>query len=280
LRQLLCTAWILTLTPTLGGCPGPHYNPKLANTHYLIGADYIRKKMPQAAKSELMQAVKLDPDNSDAHYLLGVIFFMEGMNKINLLERVQCLSGIAAQEQRQEANKEFRRCEKQLLEVVRLAERERKERSDALNYLANVSLHFKRYEESISRAKKALTNILYVPRHLSLGTLGWAYYQRGDLVGAARELRQSIFHEPRFCVGRYRLAQVYYDQKNYDKALEEVKQVTEDKACPIQEAHELMGLTLIKKKELEGARAAFDSCVKLNPKSCISEKCRRYAKRI
>lgn len=279
---MLRSFWILLLVPMLGACPsgGVRRDVKLSHTHYLLGSDYIKRKLPQAAKRELMSAVELDPKNIDAHYLLGVIFFMEGVNKVNLLERRQCLEGLAAQEQRQEANKEFRRCEKYLLNVVKLSEKEKKARSDALNYLANVSLHFKRHDEAITRAKRALSNILYISRHLALGTLGWAYYHKGDLTGAARELRQSIFQEPRFCVGRYRLAQVYYDQNDYGKAIEEAKQVTEDKACPIQEAFEVLGLALVKTKQLDGARTAFETCVKLNPKSCVSEKCRRYAKRI
>jgi type IV pilus assembly protein PilF len=127
-------------------------------------------------------------------------------------------------------------------------------------------------------AQKALKNILYVPRYLALGTLGWAYYHKGDLSAAARELRQAVFQEPKFCVGRYRLAKVYYDQKRYDQAIRELEQVIGNQACPIQEAHQLLGLAYMKKRDLEHAREQFGACVKLNPQSCISEECQRYAK--
>jgi type IV pilus assembly protein PilF len=267
----------------LAACPSgvTQRNPKLSHTHYLLGSDYMKKKMPDAAKQELVRAIELDPENKDAHRLLGMLYFFEGLRKVNLAERVQCLKGIAAEEQRREANKEFRRCEKHLLLAVKLGEKDKEKKdSESLNYLANVSLHFKRYDEAIGRAKKALSNILYVSRHVALGNLGWAYYHKGDLVGAARELRQAIFHEAKFCLGRYRLAKVYYDQKEYDNAIEELKKVIEDKSCPIQEAHQLLGLALMKKRDLEQARAEFDACVQLNPKSCVSEECRRYAKLI
>jgi type IV pilus assembly protein PilF len=281
-NRLLIHSGVPALLLFLAACPsaGTKRDPKLSETHYLLGSDYMKKKMPQLAKRELIMAVELDPDNLDAHELLGVLFFFEGVNKVNILERNQCLTGVAADEQRQEANREFRRCEEHLVKVIKLAEKDKKVESDALNYLANVSLHFKRYDEAINRAKKALSNILYVSRHLALGTLGWAYYQKGNLVAAARELRQSIFHEPRFCVGRYRLAKVYYDQKDYDAAIKELKRVVDDKACPIQEAYHLLGLALMKKKDPGQAKIEFDSCVKLNPNSCISEECRRYAKLI
>lgn len=281
-RLLIMKGVLGLLLPLVAACPsaGVKRDPKLSETHFLLGSDYLKKKMPALAKSELIKAVELDPENGDAHELLGVLFFLEGVNKANILDRTQCLTGVAAEEQRQEANKEFRRCEAHLLIVVNLSEKKNKIESDALNYLANVSLHFKRYDEAIARAKKALSNVLYVSRHLALGTLGWAYYQKGDLVGAARELRQSIFHEPRFCVGRYRLAQVYYDQKDYDATIKELKKVVDDKACPIQEAHHLLGLALLRTKDPGQAKIEFDTCVKLNPNSCVSEECRRYAKRI
>jgi len=147
-----------------------------------------------------------------------------------------------------------------------------------LNYLANVALHFKRYDEAISLCRRALDNILFTQRQAALGTLGWAYFLKGDLASAARELRQSVFQEPRFCLGRYRLAKVYFQDKAYQKASEELRRVVEDRACPIQEAHELLGLTLLKLHAPEEARAQFEKCSNLNPRSCVSEECRRYAK--
>lgn len=270
----------LLLLVCVGGCPSvtTEKNAKLSRTHYLLGSDYVKKKMPDAAKRELFKAIELDSENKEANQLLGVIYFLEGLQKMNLLERKQCLKGRAASEQRREANKEFRRCEQYFRRSLELEEqKEKKIDSDDLNYLANVALHFKRYDEAISLAKKSLDNILYASRHLALGTLGWAYYHKGNKVAAAKELRQSVFHEPKFCVGRYRLARVYYENKKFDDAIEHLKKVTEDEKCPIQDAHHLLGLAYMKKRDMELARNEFNTCVKLNPKSCLSEECRRLA---
>ena len=244
----------------------------------MLGEDLVRRKDPEGAKRELIQAVQLDPENRDAHSLLGVIFFMEGVQKVNILDREQCLRGVAAEEQLREANKEFRRAEDYFRTTLALSEKESRVDSDVLNYLANVALHFKRYDEAVSLCKRALENILFTQRQTALGTLGWAYFLKGDRVSAARELRQSVFQEPRFCLGRYRLAKVYYEDKAYEKASEELRKVVEDKACPIQEAHELLGLTFLKLHEPEQARTQLEKCSDLNPRSCISEECRRYAK--
>jgi tetratricopeptide (TPR) repeat protein len=264
----------------LAGCEhtGAVRNPKLAQSHYLLGEDALRRKDPEGAKRELIKAVELDPDNREAHNLLGVIFFLQGLQKLNILEREQCLKGVAATEQMNEANKEFRRAEEYFKTVVALSEKEKRTDSEALNYLANVALHFKRFDEAIGFCRRALENILYSQRQLALGTLGWAYFQKGDRASAARELRQAVFQEPRFCLGRYRLAKVYYEDKAYDKAIEELKKVVEDTSCPIQEAYQLLGLALLKQGEPEQARARFEQCNKLNPRSCVSEECRRYAR--
>lgn len=264
----------------LSCCPsgGTERNVKLSRTHYLLGADYLKKKMANAAKRELLKSIELDAANKDANQLLGVIFFMEGLEKVNLLERENCLTGKAALEQRREANKEFRRSKKYLQAAVDLARKQNKTESDGLNYLANVALHLKRYDEAIALAKKALDNILYGSRHLALGTLGWALYRKGDLDGAARELRQAVFHEPRFCIGRYRLAKVYYKQKRLDAARTELEKVVADKACPIQEAYQLLGLVQMKQNKLDEARKSFTTCVKIKPTSCVSKECQRYAK--
>jgi type IV pilus assembly protein PilF len=264
----------------MAGCPhaGPQPNPKLSQAHFMLGEDMVRRKDPEGAKRELIKAVELDPDNHDAQNLLGVIFFLEGVQKLNILDREQCLKGLAADEQMKEANKEFKRAEEYFKATVAISEKENRIDSEALNYLANIALHFKRYDEAIARCKRALENILFTQRQAALGTLGWAYFQKGDKVGAARELRQAVFAEPKFCLGRYRLAKVYYETAEYGKASEELKKVIEDKACPIQEAFELLGLTLMKLHDTEQARAQFEKCDTLNPRSCVSEECRRYAK--
>jgi Tfp pilus assembly protein PilF len=279
-RILLATA--LAALSALGGCPhqAPSRNPQLSNTHYLLGDDLLRKRQPDAAKRELLRAIELDPDNKDAHQLLGMIFFLEGVHKLNLAEREQCLRGVALQEQQREANNEFRRGEGYLRTALGLSEKEKKVDSDVLNTLANIALHFKRYDEAIALCRRALQNILYAQRQFALGTMGWAYLQKGDRQSAARELRQSVFQEPKFCVGRYRLAKVYYEERAYGKAVEELKQVVDDKSCPIQEAHQLLGLALLKQRDPAQARQQFEQCDKLNPMSCVSEECRRYAKLI
>lgn len=255
-------------------------NTKLSRSYYLLGRDYFAKKQPSLAKSELLRAIKHNADNVDAHQLLGVIFFLEGVHASNFIDRRQCIKGEAAKDQLAEANTAFRLAEKHLGSVVKLSKERKKEESDALNYLANISLHFEHYDKAVKLCDKALDNILYRDRYLALGTRGQAYFKKGDLKSAARDLRQSLFHKPNFCLGRYWLAKVFYARKQYEAAAGELRKLTADKKCPLQEAYQLLGLCYLKQRKSEEARALFQQCVARNPKSCISQECKRYAQLI
>ena len=74
------------------------------------------------------------------------------------------------------------------------------------------------------------------------------------------------------------LGKRYFENKEYAKAIEELKQVTEDKSCPIQEAFHLLGLAHLKRREQEQARTQLERCIQLNPKSCIAEECQHLSK--
>ena len=87
-------------------------------------------------------------------------------------------------------------------------------------------------------------------------------------------LRQALFEQPKFCVGRYRLAKVYYEQQDWDHAAQEIEQVTSDKSCPIQEAFQLAGMVALRRQQRDKAEAMFARCVELAPQSCIASECK------
>lgn len=279
-------SWGLLVAVTGGllyplGCMAPEMqkasNPKVSMAHYRLGADYFGKKLSGPAKAELLEAIELDERNQEAHYLLGVIFFFEGVNAANFVDRTQCLTGEAAEEQRQIANGILRNARKHLLRAVSLAKEKDKIESDALNYLANVALHFREYQETVRFCDEALKNMLYAQQHLALSNRGWAKYLSGDLEGAAADLRQALFYHSKFCLGRYRLAKIYFDEKRVGEALHELETIAGDNDCPIQESFQLLGIVYLRKSMPQKARPQFDRCVSLNPKSCIAAECRHYA---
>jgi type IV pilus assembly protein PilF len=269
LTQLTAASVILA---SLSAC-GPaatRVDPEASQKRYLLGADYFTKGLVEPALEELMKAVELDPNNADAHNLLGLVWLRKGAEAEELSTRNQCLKGEALALEKQESDTQFKKAEEQLRKAITL----KKDFSEARNNLAVVMIHFGRYDEAVELEEKALANIVYREPYTAQGNLGQAYLEKHDFVRAAKALRQALFEQPKFCVGRYRLAKVYYEQHEYDHAAEEIEQVVGDKSCPIQEAYHLAGMVALRREQRDRAGQMFSRCIDLAPKSCLASECK------
>jgi len=244
-------------------------DPDGSEKRFLLGADYFSKGLVGPALEELLKAVELNPANADAHNLLGLVFLRKGAEAEEMSVRAQCLKGDELNLEKQEMDGQFKKAEDQFREAVRL----KPAFSEALNNLAVIAIHFGRYDEAIGFGEKALANIIYREPFAAEGNLGLAYLNKHDYARASKELRQALFEQPQFCVGRYRLAKVYYEQQEWDRAAEELDKVTADKACPIQEAYHLAGMVALRRQDRPRAAELFQRCVQLAPKSCIAKEC-------
>jgi Tfp pilus assembly protein PilF len=142
--------------------------------------------------------------------------------------------------------------------------------------MAVISLYFHDHERARTELELALGTQFYTEKYSALANLGWAYYEQGDLVQAMTELRQSVLMNPDYCVGRYRLAQVYLDFEMTEQALEEAQRVIDDERCPIQDAHRVAGIARMRLGEGKGASDAFADCLELAPRSCLANACRQF----
>lgn len=244
-------------------------NAEASDKRFQLGVDYFSKGMVSAALEELIKAVDLDPNNADAHNLLGLVWLRKGADAEDMATRSQCLKGEELVLEKQEMDGHFKKAAERFHEAVRL----RPDFSEAYNNLAVVSTHFGKYDDAVGYAEKALSNVVYREPYAARGNLGLAYLNKQEYAKAAKELRQAIFDEPRFCVGRYRLAKVYYEQKDYERAGEEIDKVMGDKACPIQEAAYLAGLVALRRGDRQRAAMSFERCIQLAPKSCLAVEC-------
>lgn len=268
LGQLLIQALVPLL---LAGC-GPavkQMDPEASEKRFLLGADYFQKGLIGPALEELLKAVDLNPRNPDAHNLLGLVFLRKAAEAEELSMRTQCLKGEELRLEKDTMDGQFKKAEEQFRTAVEI----KPGFSDALNSLAVVAIHFGRYDEAISLEEKALSNIIYREPFAAQGNLGLAYLNKSELARAAQALRQALFDQPAFCVGRYRLAKVYYEQKEYDRAGEELEKVTGDKSCPIQEAYHLAGMVALRRQDRGKAGQMFQRCVQLAPRSCLAREC-------
>ncbi len=245
-------------------------NPDASYKRFLLGADYFNKGLVEPALEELLKAVDLNPDNADAHNLLGLVFLRKAAEAEELSTRNQCLKGEELRLEKQDMDAQFKKAAGQFEKAITL----KKDYSEARNNLAVVYIRFGRYDEAIDLATSALSNIVYREPFAAEGNLGLAYLEKRDFARAAKELRQALFEQPKFCVGRYRLAKVYYEMRDWQRASDEIQQVVEDKACPIQEAFNLAGLVALHRQDRDKARQMFDRCVELAPKSCLASECK------
>jgi Tfp pilus assembly protein PilF len=177
---------------------------------------------------------------------------------------------------REDAQLKFREAEVNFKKAVEL----RSEFSNAWNNLSVTAFHLDEFDAAIAAARNALKDPTYGEPQVARANLGWAYYYRKDLLNAWKELHEAVSQSPGFCVGRYRLAKVYVDRGEIDSAAEEVDAVVGNEKCPIQPAYLLAGLVHERRKERDRARALFERCVSLAPRSCMATECRRYAQLI
>src|SRR5207248_1779373 len=94
----------LLVFAALAGC-GPaqtRIDPEASQKQYLLGADYFNKGLVGPALEELLKAVQLDPNNPDAHNLLGLVFLRKAAESDELASRSQCLKGEELRLEKQE----------------------------------------------------------------------------------------------------------------------------------------------------------------------------------
>jgi tetratricopeptide (TPR) repeat protein len=139
-----------------------------------------------------------------------------------------------------------------------------------------VDLFFHESDHAIAHADAALEERFYTDRYSALSNLGWAYYYKGDLIRATTELRQAVLINAEYCVGRYRLAQVYLESGLPEQALEQALAVVDNARCPIQDAYRIVGAANLRLGQVDPARQAFETCVSMAPRSCLADDCAKF----
>jgi type IV pilus assembly protein PilF len=266
-------ATLLALVGCGCGATTVRSDPEASEKRYLLGADYFAKGAVRPALEELLKAVELNPQNAEAHNLLGIVFLRQAADAEEMTERANCVKGEEARLSLTEREGSWKKAEEQF----RLATTLRPQFSEAWNNLAVVQIQFRSWDEAIASSSQALANIVYAEPWAAQGNLGWAYFHKKEFARATKELRTALYANPKFCVGRYRLAKVMAEQSDLEGALSELAVLTADRACPIQEAFHLLGMLSLRRGATEDrprAAEAFRRCVELAPRSCLASQCR------
>jgi type IV pilus assembly protein PilF len=252
-------------------------DPDQSQVRYQLAVGYFENHRVEAAVEELQRAIAADPQNAEAHNMLGLVALKQAYDYAAEAETYACLKGLDEHSVRAEEDKKLREAQKHFRKAIEL----RPSFPEAWNSLSVVALLLQSWDEAVVGAENALKEPTYTAPVFARANLGWAYYHKKDLQRAWKELYEAVSAAPAFCVGRYRLAKVYLERGEVDQALDAVEPLIADrKRCPIQEAFLLAGLLHERRKDSEKARELFRVCADMSPRSCVAEECRRYAQMI
>ncbi|MEE9384131.1 MAG: tetratricopeptide repeat protein [Nannocystaceae bacterium] len=244
-----------------------------AGKHYAVALASFHTGMFEDAKLQLNKALRIAPEHADSFYLIGMIRLHAAKTILDSVDDEACLRDEAADRQRIRADRLHREAYDSFSSAADRYVEGAAGRGRAYNSMSVVSLHFRELERATAEAKRALDVEFYGERYSAYTNLGWAYYGAGDLVGALTELRQAMTLNPDYCVGRYRLARTYLEGQRFDEALEEIARVVQDARCPIQDAHRVQGVARLALSQRDEARASFESCMAVSPRSCLALDC-------
>jgi type IV pilus assembly protein PilF len=252
-------------------------DPVQSQTRYELALGDFQHQQIEAAIEELRKALEADSQNAEAYGLLGLIALKQAYEYGAEAEIHSCLKGSEAQLVRAEQQRALKEAEGHFRKAVEL----RPNYPEAWNNISVVSLLLQAWDQAIESAETALKEATYDSPALARANLGWAYFQKRDLQRAWKELHESVTRAPGFCVGRYRLAKVYLERGDVERAIDVIDPLLADgKRCPIQEGFLLGGLLYQRRKDSEKAHELFRVCAEMSSRSCAAEECRRYAQMI
>lgn len=253
-----------------GGCGGGpnEEDVRRSQAEYDLGVGLMQEQNVAGAFQHLQESVRLDPDNADAHLLLGNLFLFR---------------------------QDFERAEHHLEQALRANAVQGGAGRPALNAEAQNSLgvlyiHWRRYDDAVRVLREATGDLMNRRPFHAWGNLGWAYYEQHDYAQAVPALEQAVQLNPAYCNAWFRLGQVHFALATdvegsesadalarADEALTHALEVeSDDGACQrLQDAWRWRGETRARLGRREEAVADFERCVELDGRTEAGRACAR-----
>src|SRR6185369_6841129 len=226
---------LLTVTGCVSGRGQGKTNQNPASYHYQMGLSYLGERNYTSALYDLTEAEKLDPDNPEVLYYLGLALI--GKKRPDLAEP-------------------------KLLKAILL----KPNFSAARNDLGVAYLELKRWDNAIQQFKIVKDDLFYENNENATINLGLAYLGKGDYPKALEELRAAAAGNPRNPVIHLSLGRVWFAMDKTDQAIVEYRKALEiykDYAA----AYYHLGLAQLKLNNQEAAKSAFKEVLRIMPDS-------------
>lgn len=254
LTVLAPTLLALALPACGGGGPSSDEIER-SRREFALAATLREEGSIPGAIDRLRAALELDPENAEAHLLMGFIQMDPRRNYVLAEEHLaEGIELLIAQERA----------------AVTLAE--------ARNVYGLCLLELERVDEAVVVLRQAAMDELNVAPHLAWGNLGLAYMRQEDDESALEALVEAVRVQPRFCVGYFRMAQIHFDAESYPEAEEMANlAIGADEMCTerYQEAYHLRGEVRARLGHSDEAVEDFERCIELGPNSASGQACRR-----
>ena len=247
-----------------------------ADNHYSIALGSAQNGSFDDAKKQIELALGSVPDHANAHYLLGLIQLHEGRTIIEFIEAEMCLTDEAADAQRLRADDLHRAAHASFGKAAEAYQDNDPGLGRAYNSMAVVSLYFHDHERAENELEHALAAQFYTEKYSALANLGWAFYERGDLVSAMTELRQSVLMNPDYCVGPLPTGAGISGLRHDGAGPRGGRARDHGRALPDQDAYRVAGIARMRLGQQQSANDAFNSCSELAPRSCLANACRQF----
>jgi len=207
------------------------------------------------AFEHLFEALELDPDNAEAHLLLGNLFFLQ--------------------------RADYDRAEHHFREALRAAEAIEARAglpSEVRNSLGVMYIHMERLDAAVEILEEAAGDLLNRDPALAKSNLAWALIEQREYPRAVEVLNGAVQQSPQLCVAWYRLGQARDGLGQLERAEEALSTGLgmENAECrALQVAWRLRGEVRARQGHRPEALADLERCVELAPNTADGRACQR-----
>ncbi|MGB5375185.1 MAG: tetratricopeptide repeat protein [Polyangiales bacterium] len=245
---LACLA-IGCVTPSAAGTP----DGERSYREFQLAASLRDEGQTAGAIEHLRKALELDPENAEAHLLLGFI---------------------------QMERRTYQNAEPHLATAIKLLEKQSagSTLAEARNIYGLCLIELGRYDDAVVVLRESASDELNAAPHLAWGNLGLAQFHLAEYQETVTSTMEAVRIQPRFCVGYYTMARAFWhlqQLKDAERAL--VGALEADASCSnsveLQGAWRLRGEVRARLGHRRDAVADLERCVELDPYSNDGRMC-------